>query len=144
MSAQRYPFGTDHALLFDQNGQPDVDTTFAVQTDERLILLWDLYKIVTTPSGTLWWAPTSTEDAAQVQADAISSERLTAYRNRLQSAIEQDARYSSVSVFTQKTGLQLRVIIQATAAGRTLVLKLITNDDGTLSVEEQSADGLVF
>jgi hypothetical protein len=33
MSGVRFPFGTDYALRLDEDGQLDVDTTFAVVTD---------------------------------------------------------------------------------------------------------------
>lgn len=141
MSGVRFPFGTDYALSLDEDGQLDVDTTFAVVTDVAQVLLADLLKIVTTLSGTLWWAPTATEDATALRNDAISPARLAAARSRLQSAVEQDARYEEVSVRTTQRGRSSAIEITAIAAQRALRLVLITNEDGTLSVEEQSADG---
>jgi len=41
MSGIQYPFGTDVALIL-ENGLIDVDTTFAVVTDEARVLLYDL------------------------------------------------------------------------------------------------------
>lgn len=140
MSA-RYPFGTDCGLEIDEDGQLDADTTFSVVTSVAKVLLFDLLKIVTTASGTLWWAPTATEDATALRNDAISPARLAAARSRLQSAVEQDARYEEVSVRTTQRGRSSAIEITAIAAQRALRLVLITNEDGTLSVEEQSADG---
>lgn len=144
MSGVRYPFGTDYGLEIDEDGQFDVDTTFAIVTDIGRVLLADLLKIVTTISGTLWWAPTATEDATQLLNDAISPERLAAARHRLQSAIEQDPRFEDVSVTTERNGRSLRIFIQASAVNRTLRLVLIVNEDKTLSVEERTVDGEVL
>lgn len=140
----RYPFGTDCGLQIDEDGQLDIDDTFAVVTDVATLLLNDLLKIITTASGTLWWAPTATEDATALRNDAISPARLAAARARLQSAVEQDARYDEVTVTTTQRGRAIAITVQAVAAGRTLRLVLVTNDDGTLSVEERTADGDVL
>lgn len=144
MSGVRFPFGTDYALSLDEDGQLDVDTTFAVVTDVAQVLLADLLKIVTTLSGTLWWAPTATEDVTQLLNDAISPERLAAARYRLQSAIEQDPRFEDVVVTTERAGRSLRIAIEARAVNRSLRLVLVIAEDGTLSVEERTADGEVL
>lgn len=144
MSGVRYPFGTDAALILDETGQLDIDTTFAVITDVARVLLADLLKIITTLSGALWWAPTATEDVTQLQNDAISPDRLAAARHRLQSAIEQDPRFEDVTVTTERSGRSLRIAIEARAVNRTLRLVLVVNDDGTLSVEERTADGNIL
>lgn len=143
MSGIQYPFGTDVALIL-ENGLIDVDTTFAVVTDEARVLLYDLLKIITTTSGTLWWAPTATEDAGQAQCDAISPARLVAFQARLQNAVEQDSRYTSVVVLVDKRGPDMAITITCEAANRNLRLVLVTNADGTLSVEELTTDGAVL
>jgi hypothetical protein len=143
MSGLQYPFGTDTALIL-ENGLIDIDTTFAVLTDEARVLLYDLLKIITTTSGTLWWAPTATEDASQAQCDAISPARLVAFQARLQNAVEQDARYTSVVVSIVKRGPDMAITITCEAANRNLRLVLVTNADGTLSVEELTTDGAVL
>lgn len=143
MSGLQYPFGTDIALIV-ENGTIDVDTTFAVLTNEAQVLLYDLLKIITTASGTLWWAPTATEDAAQAQNDAIAAERIVALQSRLQNAIEQDARYTSVVVLITKAGTRISIAITCEAADRNLRLVVVTNDDNTLSVEEMTSDGAVL
>ena len=143
MSGLQYPFGTDIALIV-ENGTIDVDTTFAVLTNEAQVLLYDLLKIITTASGTLWWAPTATEDAAQAQNDAIAAERIVALQSRLQNAIEQDARYTSVVVLITKSGTRINIAITCEAADRNLRLVVVTNDDNTLSVEEMTSDGAVL
>jgi len=143
MSGLQYPFGTDVALILG-NGLIDVDTTFAVVTDEARVLLYDLLKIITTTSGTLWWAPTATEDAGQAQCDAISPARLVAFQARLQNAVEQDSRYTSVVVLVDKHGPDMAITITCEAANRNLRLVLVTNADGTLSVEELTTDGAVL
>lgn len=143
MSGLQYPFGTDIALIV-ENGVLDVDTTFAVLTNEAQVLLYDLLKIITTASGTLWWAPTATEDAAQAQNDAIAAERIVALQSRLQNAIEQDARYTSVVVLITKSGTSMNITITCEAADRNLRLVVVTNDDNTLSVEEMTSDGAVL
>ena len=143
MSGLQYPFGTDIALIV-ENGAIDVDTTFAVLTNEAQVLLYDLLKIITTASGTLWWAPTATEDAAQAQNDAIAAERIVALQSRLQNAIEQDARYTSVVVLIAKAGTRMSIAITCEAADRNLRLVVVTNDDNTLSVEEMTSDGAVL
>lgn len=143
MSGLQYPFGTDVALIL-ENGLIDIDTTFAVVTDAARVLLYDLLKIITTTSGTLWWAPTATEDAAQAQCDAISPARLVAFQARLQNAVEQDARYTSVVVLIVKRGPDMAITITCEAANRNLRLVLVTNADGTLSVEELTTDGAVL
>lgn len=143
MSGIQYPFGTDVALIL-ENGLIDVDTTFAVVTDEARVLLYDLLKIITTTSGTLWWAPTATEDAGQAQCDAISPARLVAFQARLQNAVEQDSRYTSVVVLVDKHGSDMAITITCEAANRNLRLVLVTNADGTLSVEELTTDGAVL
>mgnify|MGYP000883542123 FL=1 len=143
MSGLQYPFGTDIALIV-ENGAIDVDTTFAVLTNEAQVLLYDLLKIITTASGTLWWAPTATEDAAQAQNDAIAAERIVALQSRLQNAIEQDARYTSVVVLITKSGTRINIAITCEAADRNLRLVVVTNDDNTLSVEEMTSDGAVL
>lgn len=144
MSGVRYPFGTDCALEIDEDAQLDADTTFAVVTDVARVLLADLLKIITTTSGTLWWAPTATEDATALRNDAISPARLAAARARLQSAIEQDGRYEDAVVTTTQRGRSILITIQAVAVSRQLRLVLVVNDDGTLSVEERTADGDVL
>jgi hypothetical protein len=143
MSGLQYPFGTDIALIV-ENGTIDVDTTFAVLTNEAQVLLYDLLKIITTASGTLWWAPTATEDAAQAQNDAIAAERIVALQSRLQNAIEQDARYTSVVVLITKSRTNMNITITCEAADRNLRLVVVTNDDNTLSVEEMTSDGAVL
>ena len=143
MSGLQYPFGTDIALIV-ENGAIDVDTTFAALTNEAQVLLYDLLKIITTASGTLWWAPTATEDAAQAQNDAIAAERIVALQSRLQNAIEQDARYTSVVVLITKSGTRINIAITCEAADRNLRLVVVTNDDNTLSVEEMTSDGAVL
>ncbi len=143
MSGLQYPFGTDIALIV-ENGAIDVDTTFAVLTNEAQVLLYDLLKIITTASGTLWWAPTATEDAAQAQNDAIAAERIVALQSRLQNAIEQDARYTSVVVLITKSGTRINIAITCEAADRNLRLVVVTNDDNTLSVEEMTSNGAVL
>lgn len=143
MSGLQYPFGTDIALIV-ENGTIDVDTTFAVLTNEAQVLLYDLLKIITTASGTLWWAPTATEDAAQAQNDAIAAERIVALQSRLQNAIEQDARYTSVVVLITKSGTRINIAITCEAADRNLRLVVVTNDDNTLSVEEMTSNGAVL
>lgn len=143
MSGLQYPFGTDIALIV-ENGIIDVDTTFAVLTNEVQVLLYDLLKIITTASGTLWWAPTATEDAAQAQNDAIAAERIVALQSRLQNAIEQDARYTSVVVLITKAGTRISIAITCEAADRNLRLVVVTNDDNTLSVEEMTSDGAIL
>lgn len=143
MRGLQYPFGTDFALIV-ENGIIDVDTTFAVLTNEAQVLLYDLLKIITTASGTLWWAPTATEDAAQAQNDAIAAERIVALQSRLQNAIEQDARYTSVVVLITKSGTRINIAITCEAADRNLRLVVVTNDDNTLSVEEMTSNGAVL
>jgi hypothetical protein len=145
MTGGGYPFGTDYRLVFDAEGQPDLDTTFAVETNPAKILLWDLYKIVTTAAGTLWWAPTATEDVTQARNDAMSPARRTALGARLQAAIEQDGRYSQVTVSVDfVAGTRTLVVsIAAVASSLPLNLVLVNNDDGTITVQEMSASGNV-
>jgi len=142
-TAIRYPFGTDARLII-EDGQLDIDTTFAVETDPGRVLVGDLAKIVTTLAGTLWWAPTATEDATQGLNDAMSQDRAAAFRGRLQSAVQQDSRYTDVVVSLQQIGRTLTISITATAGNRNLVLVLVTNDNGTLSVQEAAVDGSVL
>ena len=142
-TAIRYPFGTDARLII-EDGQLDIDTTFAVETDPGRVLVGDLAKIVTTQSGTLWWSPTATEDATQGLNDAMSQDRAAAFRGRLQSAVQQDSRYTDVVVSLQQIGRTLTISITATAGNRNLVLVLVTNDNGTLSVQEAAVDGSVL
>ena len=138
MSGVRYPFGTDYGLEIDEDGQFDVDTTFAIVTDIGRVLLADLLKIVTTISGTLWWAPTATEDATQLLNDAISPERLAAARHRLQSAIEQDPRFEDVSVTTKHNKHNLQIFIQTSTINHTLHLILIMNKNKTLNIKKKT------
>ena len=60
-TAIRYPFGTDARLII-EDGQLDIDTTFAVESDPGRVLVGDLAKIVTTLAGTLWWVFIVMED----------------------------------------------------------------------------------
>jgi hypothetical protein len=108
------------------------------------VLVGDLAKIVTTLAGTLWWAPTATEDATQGLNDAMSQDRAAAFRGRLQSAVQQDSRYTDVVVSLQQIGRTLTISITATAGNRNLVLVLVTNDNGTLSVQEAAVNGSVL
>ncbi len=68
----KFPFGTDYKLILDEDGQLDVDTTFAIETDPAKVLVWDLLKTITTGQGVLWWAPTSTEDVNESLLDGMT------------------------------------------------------------------------
>lgn len=135
---------TDYRLVRDDDGQLDVDTTFAVETDPAKVLVWDLYKIVTTRAGTLWWAPTATEDVTQAPNDTMGAVRRAAMAARLQAAIELDPRFSEVTVDITQRDRSMTVSIRAVGAGRTIVLVLVTQDNGTLRVEEAAVDGNVL
>lgn len=129
----KFPFGTDYKLILDEDGQLDVDTTFAIETDPAKVLVWDLLKTVTTGQGVLWWAPTSTEDVNESLLDGMTS--------RLKTVIDADPRFTSVEVLTRLMGREVSISIKATAGDETISLVVVVQENGTLRVEE--ANGAV-
>jgi len=58
-------YGLDYSVLAGVGGAPALDTTFQEITDPGQVLVEDLYKMLTTPTGSLWWAPTATLDVRE-------------------------------------------------------------------------------
>lgn len=58
-------YGIDYDVLAGVNEAPALDTTFQELTDPGEVIKRDLYKLLTTPTGALWWAPTSTLDVRE-------------------------------------------------------------------------------
>lgn len=132
----KYPFGTDYKLVLDEDGQFDVDTTFAIETDPAKIVVWDMLKTITTGQGVLWWAPTSTEDLNESLNDGFTAPRLAQLQGRLKGVIETDPRLTFVSVVASLRGRELLIKIEATAADSAISLVLVRKEDGTIAIEE--------
>lgn len=137
----KFPFGTDYKLILDEDGQLDVDTTFAIETDPAKVLVWDLLKTITTGQGVLWWAPTSTEDVNESLLDGMNSTILGELQSRLKTVIDADPRFTSVEVLTRLMGREVSISIKATAGDETISLVVVVQENGTLRVEE--ANGAV-
>ena len=132
----KLPFGTDYKLILDEDGQLDVDTTFAIETDPAKVLVWDLLKTITTGQGVLWWAPTSTEDVNESLLAGMTSTSLGELQSRLKTVIDADPRFTSVEVLARLTGREVSISIKATAGDATISLVLVVQEDGTLRVED--------
>ena len=137
----KLPFGTDYKLILDEDGQLDVDTTFAIETDPAKVLVWDLLKTITTGQGVLWWAPTSTEDVNESLLAGMTSTSLGELQSRLKTVIDADPRFTSVEVLARLTGREVSISIKATAGDATISLVVVVQENGTLRVEE--ANGAV-
>ena len=137
----KFPFGTDYKLILDEDGQLDVDTTFAIETDPAKVLVWDLLKTITTGQGVLWWAPTSTEDVNESLLDGMTSTSLGELQSRLKTVIDADPRFTSVEVLARLTGREVSISIKVTADDETISLVVVVQENGTLRVEE--ANGAV-
>ena len=137
----KLPFGTDYKLILDEDGQLDVDTTFAIETDPAKVLVWDLLKTITTGQGVLWWAPTSTEDVNESLLAGMTSTSLGELQSRLKTVIDADPRLTSVEVLARLTGREVSISIKATAGDETISLVVVVQENGTLRVEE--ANGAV-
>ena len=132
----KLPFGTDYKLILDEDGQLDVDTTFAIETDPAKVLVWDLLKTITTGQGVLWWAPTSTEDVTESLLAGMTPTSLGELQSRLKTVIDADPRFTSVEVLARLVGREVSISIKATAGDATISLVLVVQEDGTLRVED--------
>ena len=132
----KLPFGTDCKLILDEDGQLDVDTTFAIETDPAKVLVWDLLKTITTGQGVLWWAPTSTEDVNESLLAGMTPTSLGELQSRLKTVIDADPRLTSVEVLARLVGREVSISIKATAGDATISLVLVVQEDGTLRVED--------
>lgn len=134
----KFPFGTDYKLLIDEDGSLDVDTTFAEETDQSKILMWDILKTITTAQGVLWWAPTETEDLNESLNDTLTPAQITELQGRLKGALESDPRFNAVSVLGSKIGRDLSIKIEVVASEQNITLTLVRKSDRTLSIEESN------
>lgn len=128
--------GTDYALVFDENGLADVDTTFATLADPARGLLFDLLKRITCGAGVLWWAPLDTTDVSDLRNSPLGPENEARARADIQRACDADPRFDEVDVQVQPQGRLLRVFISALAEGRPITLVAVLDEQGRITIEE--------
>lgn len=83
-------YGLDHSVLSGPQGD-DLDTTFAEISGEE-VLLQDVFKQVTTPAGSCFWAPTRTLDLRDYLRDSLSTTDVAALEKALEQLFEEDPR----------------------------------------------------
>lgn len=121
-------YGVDSSVLF--GTEQDVDLTFNLFSDPYQVLLEDVYKSVTCPSGGCFWNP-NTLDLRDYLRDSFSVTDQAALKNRIESLFEDDLRMTvSSTVNRQADGnLVCELLILPSSNPTPLQMVLVTDSN---------------
>lgn len=128
----------DYSVLSGPNGD-DLDATFTPLGSNEEVLLQDVYKQVTTPAGSCFWAPTKTMDLRDLLNDSVSTSEIADLAAKLEGLFEEDPRMQ-VSAAVSFDGLARTLTVTLTITpkqGDTFVL-VLTADSNEVRIERAS------
>lgn len=129
--------GVDHAPYegyedTDEVLAGDLDATFRPVEDDR-VLLWDALKTLTTPTGNLFWAPTSTLSLPDLLNSSASRVEIDALQGRCEALFADDPRMDVLcAIDFRDTVLTAQIVVRADGSGRTYSAAI--DADGSLEI----------
>ena len=103
------------------------------------MLLQDVYKQVTTPAGSCFWAPTRTLDLRDLLLASLSASELASLGKRLEQLFDEDPRMAVVATVTQDgvlSALTLRVELEITPVQGQTFRAVIVADSNQVVIEK--------
>lgn len=129
-------YGLDYSVLSGPQGD-DLDTTFS-EIDGEQVLLEDVWKQVSTPAGSCFWAPTRTLDLRDYLRDSVSQAEMAALEKQIEALFEEDPRMVvSASVSWDQGARTLTVEIEITPAKGQTFRATIVADSNDVRIERE-------
>lgn len=140
-------YGLDHSVLAQvSETEQDFDLTFApigdgdaLGSDPQEVLLQDVFKQVTTPAGSCFWAPTRTLDLRDYLLASLSTSELASLGKRLEQIFDEDPRMAVAATVTQDgvlSALTLRVELAITPTRGATFQAVITAGSNQVVIEK--------
>lgn len=125
-------YGYDYSVLGGVAGD-DLDGTFAEISEEE-VLLQDVWKQVSTPAGSCFWAPTKTLDLRDYLRDSISLSDAAALEKLIEGLFEDDPRMGVAATVTFAVRV-LTVDITITPSKGAAFRAVLTADSNDVRIE---------
>lgn len=125
------------------SSQPVMDMTLALVSDERAVLIMDLYKMQFTPPEYVWWStlPSGPNQAAQpnpvslnlgdLLGDTYTAAGLAALASDIEILITSDPRFVAAQIDMQVRGSTLTITETVTPADGSVPIQLVLNATGS-------------
>lgn len=114
----------------------DLDATFTPVEDDQ-VLIWDVLKTLTTPTGALFWAPTKTVSIPDELNNATSEDQRARLKARAEACFDDEPRMDvAVDLTYSRRTQKLAAIITVTSAATGQRYVATIESDGTLTLGE--------